>query len=216
MIIALTSLIVIAIVETTRRLVGRHQMLCLIQESTGWKLNRSSETFNGRNFGVALAGLDPTDLGGVDAAAFGDLLLSELEPVAGSPQVGTEVAHPGIVCPGPANIHRGLHKSWDDLRSPRCRRDSRQLKGRSRSPRNGGPRPARPACALRSLVDHATHENRRHFPNLHRLSPPPVSLPSATRRERGNAKAKSSIAHLVSIKSSVLENSPYARSSLIV
>ena len=37
--------------------------------------------------GIALAGLDAADLGGMDAAAFGDLLLSQLKPRAGRPQL---------------------------------------------------------------------------------------------------------------------------------
>jgi hypothetical protein len=84
----------------------------LFEQPTGRQLDGGSELFHRRDLGVAFAGLDPADLGGVDAAAFSDLLLSQLEARAGFPQVGTEVAHAGIVGPARSERHRGLHNFW--------------------------------------------------------------------------------------------------------
>lgn len=46
-------------------------------------------------------------------------------------------------------------------------------------------RPLTHDCGLGSLVDHVSDMNRRHFLDLHRFPPPPLSQPSASRREEG-------------------------------
>jgi hypothetical protein len=65
----------------------------LIEEFAWWHLDSFRQSAKRRNLGIAFASLDPADLGGMNAAAFGDLLLSKPEFFAGSPQIEAEVAH---------------------------------------------------------------------------------------------------------------------------
>jgi hypothetical protein len=81
-----------------------------LEELVGRYLDSGGQAFHGRDARVSLACLDPADLGGVDAAAFGNLLLAEAELLAGCPQVGAEAAHASIVLPIGPDRHSKCHK----------------------------------------------------------------------------------------------------------
>lgn len=65
----------------------------LAEQLTRWDLEGGREFAKRRDLGVAFSRLDPADLGRVDTAAFGHLLLGQIQLLAGSTQVGSQVAH---------------------------------------------------------------------------------------------------------------------------
>ena len=62
-------------------------MIPSVQEAPGRHLDGGSEFFQRGDLGVAFASLDPAHLGGMDAAAFSDLLLGQFKTRAGLSQL---------------------------------------------------------------------------------------------------------------------------------
>ena len=77
----------------TSRAPGRLDRLGSFEQLSRLQLNSFGQLEERRDLRVAFASLDTADLGGVDAAALSDLLLSQAKPLAGFPQIGPEVAH---------------------------------------------------------------------------------------------------------------------------
>lgn len=73
----------------------RPLLIGLFEKLTGRYLDGLRQFENRRNLRVTLAGLDATDLGRMDAAALGYLLLRQPELLPGSLEIGAEVAHAG-------------------------------------------------------------------------------------------------------------------------
>ena len=65
----------------------------LVEEAAGRELYCRGQFFYRRDLRVAFAALNPADLAGLNTAARRQLFLSELEVLAGRPQVGAKVAH---------------------------------------------------------------------------------------------------------------------------
>lgn len=125
---------------------GRVASPLSVEEHSWSHLNRLGEALQRRDFRVPFACLDAADLGGVNPAAFRDLLLGEPERGSGKPQVVSEIAQGVIVGLGASDLHRKLHKSWTIVllsmgrrshSEPGNRRDrgrsvAKQKRGRSR------------------------------------------------------------------------------------
>lgn len=88
----------------------------LFQKPAGRDLHRRREPAECRDLRVAFAGLDPADLGGVDAAATGDVFLGQAESPACLAQVRAEVARAGVPWLETVGAHRALHKFAGYLR----------------------------------------------------------------------------------------------------
>lgn len=67
----------------------------LVEKLARFDLHRFCKPAQSRDFRIALPGLHPTDLRGMDAAALCDLFLGEPQAFPCLPQSGAEVGHAG-------------------------------------------------------------------------------------------------------------------------
>jgi hypothetical protein len=65
----------------------------LFEKLSRTQFDGSGQFDHRRHLGIAFARLDAADLGGVDAAAFGHLLLGQAKFRSGGLEIGAEVAH---------------------------------------------------------------------------------------------------------------------------
>lgn len=87
-----------------------HQHHLLFEKLAGRQPEPLGDLQQRRDLRIALAGLDPADLPGLDPGSLGELFLRQLAFFAGSPQVLAEVAHGEMVELGCSERHVKLYK----------------------------------------------------------------------------------------------------------